>query len=114
MAYNKTTWASGDTITAEKMNNIENGLEHFFVVTQDSVNGQLNVSYEDICNVFDKGKIPILVIENNLNNEISICYFLKCYYDYSTGYRVFFDTPNNTFFYAANPWNKLIFTVQPE
>lgn len=27
MAYNKTTWASGDTITAEKLNNIENGIE---------------------------------------------------------------------------------------
>ena len=27
MAYEKTTWSSGDKITATKMNNIENGIE---------------------------------------------------------------------------------------
>lgn len=27
MAYNKTTWATGDVITAEKLNNIEGGIE---------------------------------------------------------------------------------------
>lgn len=27
MAYNKTTWQNGDTITAEKLNNIESGIE---------------------------------------------------------------------------------------
>lgn len=27
MSYNKTTWQAGDTITAEKLNNIENGVE---------------------------------------------------------------------------------------
>lgn len=26
MSYNKTTWTAGDTITAEKLNNIENGV----------------------------------------------------------------------------------------
>lgn len=27
MAYNKTTWETGDTITAQKLNNAENGIE---------------------------------------------------------------------------------------
>lgn len=27
MSYNKTTWSTGDTITAEKLNNIEGGIE---------------------------------------------------------------------------------------
>ena len=27
MSYNKTTWVNGDVITAEKMNNIEDGIE---------------------------------------------------------------------------------------
>ena len=26
MAYEKTTWATGDVVTAEKLNNIENGI----------------------------------------------------------------------------------------
>ena len=26
MSYNKTTWTAGDTITAEKLNNLENGV----------------------------------------------------------------------------------------
>lgn len=29
MTYNKTTWQSGDVITAEKLNNIEDALESF-------------------------------------------------------------------------------------
>ena len=28
MTYNKTTWANGDIITAEKLNNIESGIEN--------------------------------------------------------------------------------------
>lgn len=28
MTYNKTTWVNGDIITAEKLNNIENGIEN--------------------------------------------------------------------------------------
>ena len=28
MSYNKTTWSNGDIITAEKMNNIENGIKN--------------------------------------------------------------------------------------
>lgn len=27
MAYNKTTWASGDVVTSDKLNHIENGIE---------------------------------------------------------------------------------------
>ena len=27
MSYTKTTWANGDVITAQKMNNIQNGIE---------------------------------------------------------------------------------------
>ena len=27
MAYEKTTWQAGDTITSEKLNNIEDGIE---------------------------------------------------------------------------------------
>ena len=28
MSYNKTTWSAGDTITAEKLNNLENGVSN--------------------------------------------------------------------------------------
>lgn len=31
MAYEKTTWQTGDIITAEKMNNIENGIVNNFI-----------------------------------------------------------------------------------
>lgn len=30
MAYNKTEWQNGDVITAEKLNNMENGIEETF------------------------------------------------------------------------------------
>ena len=40
MAYNKTTWAAGDTIDADKLNNIEDGVEAAFVAP--SVSGSDN------------------------------------------------------------------------
>lgn len=37
MAYNKTTWANGDVITADKLNNIEDGISNLkkLIVTFD-------------------------------------------------------------------------------
>lgn len=32
MSYTPTTWINGDTITAEKLNNMEQGIQQFFVV----------------------------------------------------------------------------------
>lgn len=31
MTYNKTIWTSGDTITSEKLNNLENGVSEAFI-----------------------------------------------------------------------------------
>ena len=35
MSYTKTTWATGDVITAEKLNNIEDGVAAIYEATEE-------------------------------------------------------------------------------
>lgn len=90
MSYNKTNWVSGDVITAEKLNNIEEGIESVAgsglsgVLVLSIVDGQkndkiLNRSAKEIVDTF-KNNTPIFVRldEENPENlgEDSIAYHL--------------------------------------
>ena len=58
MAYVKTQWVNGDTITADKLNHIEGGIEandaansdlksHLEAVGLSVVDGAINITYEE-------------------------------------------------------------------
>lgn len=61
MAYNKTVWQTGDTITAEKLNNIENGIAGTVLVVNYSEDPNIpnkfvfDKTWQEIYDVFSAG-----------------------------------------------------------
>lgn len=62
--YEKHTWTTGETITADKLNNIENGIVSSFgrigLVNQGDYY-DLTVSYNDLLEMLDNGVLPFVV-----------------------------------------------------
>lgn len=70
MAYTKQTWTTGDTITAEKLNHMEGGIEssnsNFIKVsgTLDSNQIEFPITYNQAVAAFDAGK-QVLFVANS-------------------------------------------------
>ena len=69
MSYTKTTWQTGDTVTAEKLNNIENGIEDIytddnpiFVVIEDADTSTLSKTYAEIVSALTAHKVCIIFV----------------------------------------------------
>ena len=74
MSYTPTNWATGDVITAEKLNNMESGIEggqELFIIHATgiaSVPGTtttpvLDKTYNEITNAIQNGKIPFVIAD---------------------------------------------------
>lgn len=64
MAYEKTTWATGDVITAEKLNHAEDGIaagSETGKIEYDPSTGGLHVSFNKITEMVEKGHIPWMI-----------------------------------------------------
>lgn len=92
MTYEKTNWQVGDTITATKLNKMEDGIESAagsssggatLVVTysEEGTTGTLNKTWNEIKDAF-----PNVVIEDSTIDTTSICE--QVYYEEGTGYGV--------------------------
>lgn len=60
MAYVKTTWQTGDVITAEKLNNMEAGISRFEIidaVLNEDDNFVIQMSFADLKSLIDSGKV---------------------------------------------------------
>ena len=68
MAYEKTTWQTGDIVTAQKLNNIENGIfdSNVIFLSEDS-NHVLDKTWQEINDALALGKIIMLVDEEHLS-----------------------------------------------
>ena len=58
MAYTPTTWATGDTITAAKMNKLENGVANagsVLIVTYNNDTGRLDKTVQEIYDAMESG-----------------------------------------------------------
>ena len=58
MAYEKTTWQSGDVVTSEKLNNIENGIANMSMVihtTDDGAQYVMDKTFGEILEAFTSG-----------------------------------------------------------
>ena len=99
MAYEKTTWQSGDVVTSEKLNNIENGIASLDYVilepTVDTETGYLHLgkSYNDFLAYYNSNKLVYVKVQR-VDSEIHIeSFFLilsDLTYDRDFGYRVTF------------------------
>ena len=70
MSYIKTTWVTGDTITATKMNKIEEGIETAGTVTiLTDTNGTLNKTVDEIYQLLSTGAIVLIFIDDNYPNS---------------------------------------------
>lgn len=75
MAYNKTTWKTGDTITAEKLNHAEQGIADAStaLIVNVSVSGELEITRtldktaKEIYNAIMAG-VPVWTLEENTDN----------------------------------------------
>lgn len=65
MSYVKTVWETGDVITAEKLNNLENGVESAsgekIVGTIDTATGAANMTWNEIKDAIFSGKTVIML-----------------------------------------------------
>lgn len=109
MAYSKTTWKKGDKITAQKMNNIENGIEEAasggtstgFLIIEDEYPPnddtiRLNKTFAQIFEALDSG-IPVFLHkvahQNNQNGldtyqaSRKVCPVIQAY-KYAGDYRI--------------------------
>ena len=104
MAYEKHTWETGETITAEKLNNLEDGVQEaasgdsrFMIInitaTQISSGGEwtasADVTYNDIKTAYDNNKIIIANIVEQSYGAPS---------DYYTRYQALVDTSYINYF----------------
>ncbi len=79
MSYTKTTWSTGDTITAEKLNNIETGIKNnddnakIFIVnleTQDMQNYTADRTFEQLLQAYNNGYNILAKIGNIITNAL--------------------------------------------
>ncbi len=77
MSYEKTTWQNGDTITAEKLNKIENGIAaNSFSVIPTTINNEnkmvLTKTWQELYDEFNGDNIMIIYGENHFDNGVIV------------------------------------------
>lgn len=96
MSYEKTTWETGDIVTAEKLNNIENGIENaggggVFVVGFQEGGAALNKTWKEIHDAIASGK-PAFVFgvddENYTIDVVSAVYSVNVLLPPSSNYYI--------------------------
>lgn len=87
MSYTPTNWQTGDTITAEKLNNMESGIENAnnpFVVTltptEQDFSGVMDKTVAEINSAFEAGKRVFFSVDLGDNSSYSV----ECTAVYST------------------------------
>lgn len=75
MSYTPTNWATGDVITAEKLNNMENGIldAGTFVITvkvnASNVIQSVDKTFEDTITAINNGLIPVAIIKQPVDED---------------------------------------------
>lgn len=88
MAYEKTEWKNGDTITAEKLNHMEDGIAEgggaFIVEFKDDEIWYLKQTFGDVYQNYLNGKMILLL--NRANESIRYSSLLTLEIDTTEGY----------------------------
>lgn len=86
MAYEKQTWATGDTITAEKLNHMEDGISNSVLSVDISTSGDtktMNKTWQEIHDAAKNG-LPIVITE--LINEDYVEHYIFVGSEYDDNY----------------------------
>ena len=71
MSYEKQTWTTGDTITAEKLNHMEDGIENNGTLVVNAVESgdiiTLDKTWQEIYDAFPNVCILETIVEDNMN-----------------------------------------------
>ena len=74
MAYTKNTWQTGDVVTAEKLNNMENGIAGASLVVNVDMTGTLDKTAKQIRDAAQSGVVSV-VIPGGTAGSFSCLYF---------------------------------------
>ena len=102
MAYNKTTWASGDVVTSEKLNNIESGISELdessdvfivnvisdvsFPTTDKSISVTLDKTFEEMAAAFNARKLVVAYATIMSGGGLTSLCIPLAYNDYMGGF----------------------------
>lgn len=114
MNYNKTTWDTGDIVTAEKLNNIEDGIasagDGIFIVSVQGGDNEpraLDKTYAEIVEAFNSGKTVVILQSQSSSAGTAVGWMYLCGYseinsgDFTT-YGVGFTSPDVTDFVSLD------------
>ena len=104
MAYTKTNWQRGDTITAAKLNNIE-GSVGFYAISYDYTTGNLSASYNNITSAIGRGQIPVIIF--SAEGTLGLSYCTSAYIDDGTYIVTFMDGFDVIPYYASSATTSL-------
>lgn len=94
MSYSPTTWANGDTITAEKLNKMEQGIAGggvFWVADNEAI---LNKTWQEVANAYDAGS---LIVYKTGDSSDGMVFFISAIWGDGEEYGVVFnDTSDGT------------------
>ena len=119
MAYEKQIWQCGDTITADKLNHMEDGIANsgggIVYITPTVIDGDsmvcfdLGISYNELLQIIGSGGILAEIIENNGAHTIA----MLDVYGYNSGQSayvaLFADDPST--YSAQDPDDNLMFCI---
>lgn len=71
MAYTPTVWDTGDTVTADKLNNIENGIKALNTLVVKVIDGAMNRTFKQIFDAYKVGH-PVIILDESANQYTSI------------------------------------------
>ena len=83
MSYTKTTWSDGDVITAEKLNNIESGVENAGIFIVNANEGVLNKTWQEIYNALNNNIPAYLIIKDDIN-DVGFYLITQVHFDNTT------------------------------
>ena len=97
MAYEKQTWATGDVVTAAKLNNMENGISGAYGLVVNAIGEEstltLDATYEEIENAVNSGRY---VAVKSVDSEDDGLYFFDAVSAFG------FDSSNNKYTITAH------------
>ena len=77
MAYTKNTWVTGDIVTSEKLNHMEDGIENgnsALICRLESGSSYLDKTFGEIFDAYTSGKMVVLYVKSGTDEHAGIYY----------------------------------------